>query len=637
MKSSSSPLQTQYGHKNERAEHSGVSRAAVEEVDDLSTQKEKDISTGEAGAGIQIEALAYGNLNYGEGQARSSCRRQDAGHRCTHAVDHQDYGSSQDSGISCSHSSSLHFPKDTPSRQKDDGQSPHHEWDIDTPKLAPATVRRMSMSHMRLQEALSSPLRPPGSTTRAPAPPQTPQSKKQRRCFTAEGLSNKLSEYMHSDSPQQQTPINPLPTPSMTLPTPQASNPRRSNPHDAYRAPTLQKRSSSFIRLSTSLDGHAEVVIDTEPTLPPLLSHESPRPSSSASSELGSLEAWEFSSDKHHYLGSDNGLGSMSHNHYHHSVLEPDEAGTALSIARSRRRREILGEESRKFVSADAATRNSLRKDIGLGGMIAGTDLLPCHHSGAPQSDESFGNSKVVSTTSAEIGKKKKKKFSLGEVDAAGRMPIKELTGSTSHVSNNPNSRKRAYCEIEVYEQPQLHSSLPKSTTGSHQQVSGKPSTTSSRVKRKLLHESSSPVRREGGEDFYIVGNESDKENFGEKVEGGGQRVEAASVNGGKPTMVKNKKKQVKGRDGRRGLLGRRSKAEINRIPKTGKGCSSSSGSSSRSGGGGGCERRVKKSRRAVLGEVSGEKQPPAEMQKETELDLGGAELLLSLSAGRWG
>ena len=84
--------------------------------------------------------------------------------------------------------------------------------------------------------------------------------------------------------------------------------------------------------------------------------------------------------------------------------------------------------------------------------------------------------------------------------------------------------------------------------------------------------------------------------------------------------MVKNKN-QVKDQDRRRGLLGKRSRAEINRIPNIGHGCSSSSNSSSR----------------AVLGEVSGEKQHPAEMQKETEPNLGGADLLLSLSTGRWG
>ena len=40
--------------------------------------------------------------------------------------------------------------------------------------------------------------------------------------------------------------------------------------------------------------------------------------------------------------------------------------------------------------------------------------------------------------------------------------------------------------------------------------------------------------------------------------------------------------------------------------------------------------------RRAGRG-IWGEAAPPPEMQEETELDLGRAELLLSPSAGRWG
>lgn len=606
----------------------------MEDVDDLSTQQEKDISPREAGTSVQIETLLDGDC--GEGQVKDSRREQDVVHRRAHAVDHQDFGSSQDSGISCSQSPPLHFTKETPSRKRDNGQNPHHEWDdIEAQKLAPATARRMSMSHMRLQEALSSPHCPQGSTTRGPALSQTTKSKKQLQYSVAGGISSELSEYMHSDFPQQQTPIEPKRAPSLALPSPEASNPRRSNPHGGYRAPTLQKRSSSFIRLSTSLDGHAEVVIDTEPTLPPLLAHENSLhngPSSSTSSETGSVrssEIWEFSEDKHHYLVSDNGVGGMSHNHYHHSALEPDEAGTALSIARSRRRRELLEEECRKLVSGGAATRNLPREDSGLGEMIAGTEPLPCHRKGAHQSDRSLGNPKVVSKTPAGIGKKK---LLLDEVDAARRTPIQVPTSSTSHVFSNSNCRKRTYSEIEVYEQPQSRPSLPKNTASSRRRVEGKLSTASSGLRRKVLRESSSPNRREGDEDFYILGNESDKENFGDDVKEESQRINVAS-GGGKPMTVNNKK-QVKGQDGRRGLLEKCTMSEINRISQTNHGCNSSSGSS-RNGGGG--ERRVKKSRRAVLGEVSGEKQPPAEMQKETELDLGGAELLLSLSAGRWG
>ncbi|KAF8467203.1 hypothetical protein BDZ91DRAFT_135716 [Kalaharituber pfeilii] len=256
------------------------------------------------------------------------------------------------------------------------GQTPSRKYDeaegiLPAPPSAgklPPPIRRTSKSHIRLQEALSSdaalpaPSRSVAGTTNIPPASHGPQ-------FLNREPPSELSEYIHSDQPPPVRGSSLVP-PSSSTAAPSVPNPRRTNPTGNYQPPTLQKKTSSFLRLSTNLEGKAEVVIDTEPTLPPplpLSGMMTPRrpaaPVASSSSVLRAVDSiksskvWEFYCDqKQHQHPSSSGSRSSScssscscsacahgyrdlQHHHHHQSFEPDEAGTALSIARSRKRR----------------------------------------------------------------------------------------------------------------------------------------------------------------------------------------------------------------------------------------------------------------------------------------------------------
>lgn len=555
-------------------------------------------------------------------------------------------------------------------------------------KLPPATVRRMSMSHIRLQEALSSPLRPPPLPARATAAAaplhpnlQSEQQQRRRHSF-ARDVPSELSEYIHSDLPQQQTPIKPLPPPLLALPTPQpaATNPRRrTNPQSAYHPPTLQKRSSSFIRLSTSLNGHAEVVIDTEPTLPPPLPHSSsssselmtprrrgaPAPSTSSIlrdfDTLRSSRVWEFCCDKQQQPGT---------LRLHHSMLEPDEAGVALSIAR--RRREALKEARRKLVFDVVGGERGLlvRGDSGLG--VGLDDLSRPQMPAYDDDDGPFGSGKKL------MQKPRKKKVSLGnhsvgaaEVPSARITPAcahnKHFPASTSIFTSTPpsTSRKRAYREIEIYTQSSSKTYPP--LPPEHHRVNNNNNGNCKKKKKPLLPPGSKPQPHSGGgggEDYYIPGHESDKENllaagnaggevggesaakhvsvFGELVNGcggGGGKVKALKKTTDKEREREKDRRRGGGSSGSGEIQMFKKKKDKNKamVPvkkkrRTGTGTTTTGVLRDVSAA-------VAAKGKGVIHRLAGggERERPQRGGSDVDVDLGGAELLLSLSAGRWG
>ncbi|KAF8417839.1 hypothetical protein EV426DRAFT_352320 [Tirmania nivea] len=658
MKSSSSPAPAyQHHHYHHRAGYTNVrgieekreEEECIGQDKDNAEEDESEVWTMRKfldrtlGLDVDDEVVPHTDPNkVSEGERRGNSRHE--GRECKEQEQEAEYlgqGSSQDQLFSSSQSSSqnhgYYSQQETPSRERDDDND-------DRCKLPPAAVRRMSMSHMRLQEALSSPLpaSPPPPANAATGPLTTPQSTQpQRRYSLVREPPSELSEYIHSDFPQQQqTPIKPLPAPPLALPAP---NFRRSTPQGTYRPPILQKRSSSFLRLSTSLDGHAEVVIDTEPTLPPPLPHDLITPRRSApmpytSSALRDIDntrssrVWEFYCDKQQqtYLSSD---GAVPNHHHHHSALEPDEAGMALSIARSRRRVGALKYARRKLVFGDVAL---MRGDSGIGGMINSPKVQ--RRGSVYDDDGPFGSGKKVEVTKETL--LGKKRISLGEVGSSNSSKAKPSTyPSTS------TCRKPAYREVEIYEQPSSSQTTAPLSPSSQGRVLPTPVPGG---KRKNL---SSPPRggRGGGggeEDYYIFGHESDKENHrddGEKV------VFAESVNVKQQRPVKALKKSLDTKD--RGWRSGEKASPASGVVKKNKVKVNIVGGDvgGRGEGRGDDEKRVRKKQR-VLGEVAagqGQVQKLGGMVKEgtkqgrvvreVDVDFGGAELLLSLSAGRWG
>jgi len=647
MKSSSSPVpayQPPHYHHHRTGYTDAWSTEGKREEEECNRQDKDDTEEGE-GEVRTMKKFLDRTLSLGAGDEivphadpRKDCEGEYLGQ-----------GSSQDQILSSSQSSSqnhgYYSQQETPARERDDDDDgDNHD------KLPPAAVRRMSMSHMRLQEALSSPLRapPPPPTNAAAGPLTTPQP--QRRYSFVREPPSELSEYIHSDFPQQQqTPIKPLPAPPLALPTP---NPRRTNHQGTYHPPTLQKRSSSFLRLSTSLNGHAEVVIDTEPTLPPPLPHGlmTPRrgaPVPSTSSVLRDIDnmrssrVWEFCCDKQQqpYPSSDGAVPNHhlhNHHHHHHSALEPDEAGMALSIARSRRRIGASKDARRKLVFDDVPLA---RDDSGLGGMIDGPDVQ--RRGLVYDEDGPFGSGRKPEVELPKATLPGKKRISLGEVGSSS-----SRTAKPSTYPSTSTCRKRAYREVEIYEQPSSSKTAAPLPPSSERHAV--PTPVPDGKKKKLF---SSPrggrAGGGGGEDYYIFGHESDKENY--RDDDGDKEVFAESVNVKQQRPVKALKKSLDTKD--RGWQSgegappssgvvKKSKVKINIVGGDGTGVGG------RCEGRGGDERRVKKKRK-VLGEVAaGQGQPGGVVMKgkeqgrevrEVDVDLGGAELLLSLSAGRWG
>lgn len=658
MKSSSSPAAAYHHFHHHRAGYTSV-WGAEEKQEECNRQGKDDVEEGEGkvrtmkkfldrtlGLGAGDETVPQMDPRKdpegkrgGNGMREGKCKEQEQ------EAEYIGQGSSQDQAFSSSQSSSqnhgYYSQQETPGQGRDEGDDNHD-------KLPPATVRRMSLSHMRLQEALSSPVRPPLPLPEisAAGPLTTPQSTQpQRRYSFIREPQSELSEYIHSDLPQQQTPIKPLSAPTLALPTP---NPRRTNPQGTYNPPTLQKRSSSFLRLSTSLEGHAEVVIDTEPTLPPPLPHGlmtpnrgAPVPSTSSAlrdiDNMRSSRVWEFCCDKQQQPYQSSSDGAIPS--HHHNALEPDEAGMALSIARNRRKIGAFKDARRKLVFDEAALT---RDDSGLGGMINGTEVR--RRGFLYDDDGPFGSGKKPEVEVAKAALLGKKRISLGEAASSSASSAKPSTYPSASTC-----RKRTYHEVEIYEQPSSSQTTTSLPPLSERHALPKP------VPDGKGEKSLSPPRGGqgagagdgGGEDYYIFGHESDKENY---QDNGEKEVPAqgANVKQQRPVKALKKSLDTKDRGWRSGekvppSLGvvKKSKVKVN---ITGGDCTGS-GIVGRGEVRGGNEKRVKKKRR-ILGEVAAgqgqvEKPEGVTMKgkegREVDVDLGGAELLLSLSAGRWG
>jgi len=663
MKSSPSPAPAYRHHyRHYKVAYADVWGTEKREGEECNRQDNGDVEEDEDEAqmmkngalGDELVPYADPRRDSGGEKRGNSTRRE---RKCKEQEQEAEYlalGSSQDRALSSSQSSSqnhgYYSQQETPAQEQNDNEDDrgNHEQEH---KLPPVAVRRMSMSHMRLQEVLSSPLRAP------PSPPanaqagtlSTSQSTQSRRRYSVREPPSELSEYIHSDFPQhQQTPIKPLPAPTLALPTP---NPRRSNPQGTYHPPTLQKRSSSFLRLSTSLDGHAEVVIDTEPTLPPPLPHGlmtphggAPMPSTSSVlrdiDNMRSSRVWEFCCDKQQqpYLSSSDGAAPSHHHHHyhHHSALEPDEAGMALSIARSRRKIEAFRDARRKLVFDGVAFT---RDDSGLGGMTDGPEV---QRQGLVYDDDGpFGRGRKPEGEVGRAALPGKKRISLGEAVSSNSSIAKPST-----YPSTPTCRKRAYREIEVYDQP---SSSKTAALLSERKALPIPVPDGKKKKQPLARvEGGTGAGGGGGEDYYILGHESDKENYrdddGEKV----AFAEGVNVKQQRPVKALKKSLDTKDRGWRRG----EEAPQPSGVVKKTKVKIAGEDVGGRSGGRGDDEKRVKKKRR-ILGEVAaehGQVQKPRGMTlkgkesveqgretREVDVDLGGAELLLSLSAGRWG
>lgn len=658
MKSSSSPAPAYKHHP-----HFHYHRAGYTNV--WGTEETREEAECNRQGKVEAEGLGAGDEIVPHTDSRKDSKGERSGigireeRKCEEQEQEAEYlgqGSSQDQVFSSSQSSSqnhgYYSQQETPAPEVDDDDEDdgnNHD------NLPSAAVRRMSVRHMRLQEVLSSPPRAPlpHPAIAAAAPLTTPQSTQpQRRYSFVREPPSELSEYIHSDFPQQQqTPIEPLPATLLALPTP---NPRRTNPQGTYRPPTLQKRNSSFLRLFTSIDGHAEVVIDTEPTLPPPLPHGlmtpargAPVPSTSSVlrdiDNMRSSRVWEFCCDKQQqpYLSSDGAAPNPHcrrhhHHHHHHSALEPDEAGMALSIARSRRRVEATKDARRKLVFNAALTRD----DGGLGAMIDGPGVQ--RRGLLYGGDGPFGNGKKPEVEVTKAALPGKKRTSLGEVGSSN--------SSAAKLSTYPCTSTCRKREIEVYEQPSSSQTAVPLQPSSQRHALPTPGLDG---KRKQLFSSprsgTAGAGSGGGEDYYIFGHESDKENYRDDGE---QETFSEDVDPKQQRPVKALKKSLDTKD--RGWRGgekapppsgvmKKSKPKINIVGGDGAGTGSS---------GGGDEKRVKKKRK-VLGDaaaVQGQIQKPGGMAmkgkeraeqgrepREADVDLGGAELLLSLSVGRWG
>ena len=551
-----------------------------------------------------------------------------------------------------------YYSQGTPG-DKDEGDTGEGDGADGADKLPPAAVRRMSVTHMRLQEALGSPSARAAPVASSSLPPPT----------NTGHPPSELSEYIHP-APSK------LPPP-LSEPT---AKPHRTTGQTDYQPPTLTKRTSSFLRLSTSLDGHAEVVIDTEPTLPPPLPLAQPSTSISSSSDIttprrlalpppsssvsravdtlnlnsDSFQVWE-------YFGSRGG-SSGERDHYYLGMREqPDEAGTALSMARSRRRREELRAARRRLEYGGAR-----REDRGLS--VEGDEEQPFEerrHMAAPRTTS--GLKRGISDLTG-----------LGTTTRE-RLELPPLLSS---------SRKRTCRDIEIYDNEndddshelisssQTTAPLPPHHHHSHHPHNPLFTTTVAKKKTKKLEYPNPgvPARASksvgiGGKDFYIHGHESDKENFssGEGSaevkgrsgssavyypEGAGSTVLLPSSSGlGIKKRGKEKEKNKRRAASVDGLGLKSGKVKISSTSTTKfnttaklKPKPTKTGSTTRP-----------KRKRRVLGEVqsqastsassatqpglAGTKIPPKPSETTLSLDpdLGGAELLLSLSAGRWG
>lgn len=119
---------------------------------------------------------------------------------------------------------------------------------------------------------------------------------------------------------------------STPAPPPRSVNPRRTNPPATpHQPPRLLKRSSS-IRLSTSLEGKATVVLDEAPESPPLPPSSQPLPipasvprSTGPQRRIVDSKIWEF------YCDNQAMIRSPGHPH-----LQPAEAKQALGLLRNK-------------------------------------------------------------------------------------------------------------------------------------------------------------------------------------------------------------------------------------------------------------------------------------------------------------
>ncbi|KAF8429340.1 hypothetical protein BGX38DRAFT_1233313 [Terfezia claveryi] len=356
---------------------------------------------------------------------------------------------------------------------------------------------------------------------------------------------------------------------------------------------------------------------------------------------MRSSRVWEFCCDKQQqpYLSSDGAAANHHrhhhHHHHHHSALEPDEAGMALSIARSRRRIEASKDARRKLVFNVALTRD----DGELGAMIDGPGV---QRRGLVYDDDGpFGNGKKPEAEVTKATLPGKKRISLGEVGS---------NCSAAKLSTSPSTSTCRRREIEVYEQLSSSQTTVPLQRSSQRYVLPTPVPGG---KRQQLFSSprggTAGAGSGGGEDYYIFGHESDKENYRDDGE---KAAISEDVDPKQQRPLKALKKSLATKD--RGWRGgekapppsgvmKKSRAKINVVGGDGTGTGS---------GGGGDEKRMKKKRK-VLGDaaaVQRQVQKPGEIvmigkeraeqgreAREVDIDLGGAELLLSLSVGRWG
>ncbi|KAI5797494.1 hypothetical protein DFH27DRAFT_106013 [Peziza echinospora] len=518
--------------------------------------------------------------------------------------------------------------------------------------------RRMSASHMRLQEALGSgsPSRP--KTAAASTQPRAaekssgraellpPPPKPRTSSFTSghpRDPPSELSEYIFSDPAPQHTPFKKLPSAGIfslssakkpdsiasilapPAPPPQTFvHPRRqpAAPAGSISAPPpplLKRSSSSFLRLSTSLEGKAEVVIESEPTLPPPLltprkanaAGSFPTGSSSAlrgrgSSTMKSSRVWEFYCDNrdqappqptaHHVLAfdSDDSEESLpSGKPTTPSDELDDDASAALTLVRSRsRRRSLAGSglgPARRLLFEDASTNTppllqqmyshhhhhqgvqSKRKIL--------TPTPPVFMSGKVKkrkssSSTSSGGGAVLGeiTTRHEnnfsgVKKHHGKKLGLGE----STLKFSNVSGAGSGVGFS-SGKKRPHRDINNGGGGSILPSSNKKKSAAAGTSTSTSTSTSSNNHNPLGNVKSKEYGAavKAGEDYYIQGGESDKENYGSEGEKNRDRGEEEMS----PPPEAVKKRKVVG------------------------------------GGGGG---------------------------RGVQVDEEGAELLLSLSAGRWG